>query len=165
MSGNSSVHWQWTISIISHMERGQYIRLFITKNNSDAVVALATELSLHVSASAEDATTKDNGGSDPWQYNEIVGLSYDITTTALIPATTDSANSLDEFITNVGNQVSWKICQVSGDDNRTQGALICSGTAIITNLQENAPNRQKASFTATLNGVGALTVGPLVVTE
>jgi hypothetical protein len=55
--------------------------------------------------------------------------------------------------------VKWQIANVSGDNQRTKGSVISSGSATITSLQTNAAVKQNADYTATLTGYGAYTVG------
>ena len=55
--------------------------------------------------------------------------------------------------------VDWKICFVSGTNNRTVGKTVCSGKGKVTNLVANAPNRQKATYNGTINIYGPVTVG------
>jgi predicted secreted protein len=147
--------------------KGQFVRLFLSSDNTTApakVIAAAKSLSLHVSMTLEDATTKDTTGN--WQIQEPTGLSYDISTSALVRGndTITSAVAAQDFasienIYEAGTPVKWKICNVSGDNQRTAGAVIASGSVLLTQLTLNGPNRQNATYTAQLNGYGAYTVG------
>lgn len=147
--------------------KGQFVRLFLNTNNASAptsVIAAAKQLSLHVSLPLEDATTKDTDGD--WIVQEPTALNYDISTTALM-------RSNDTIISAVGSlylatieeiyesvsPVKWQIANVSGDNNRTKGSVIASGSVIIQTLTLNGPNRQNATYTAQLQGYGAYTVG------
>ena len=147
--------------------KGQFVRLFLSSDNTTApakVIAAAKSLSLHVSMTLEDATTKDTTGN--WQIQEPTGLSYDISTSALVRGNdtiTSAVAAQDlasiESIYEAGTPVKWKICNVSGANQRTAGAVIASGSVLLTQLTVNGPNRQNATFTAQLNGYGAYTVG------
>lgn len=147
--------------------KGQFVRLYLSDNNSDtptAVIAAAKTLSLHVSVQLEDATTKDTTGN--FQIQEPTGLSYDISTSALVrggDTITSAVSGQDlaaiEEIYEAGTPVKWQIANVSGDNQRTKGAIICSGSCLLTNLSIQAPNRQNATYNATLNGYGPYTVG------
>ena len=147
--------------------KGQFVRLFLSSDNTAApakVIAAAKSLSLHVSMTLEDATTKDTTGN--WQIQEPTGLSYDISTSALVRGNdtiTSAVAAQDlasiESIYEAGTPVKWKICNVSGANQRTAGAVIASGSVLLTQLTVNGPNRQNATFTAQLNGYGAYTVG------
>lgn len=142
------------------MERGQYFRLLIYKSSANQVIAMAQDLTFHGSAQVENSTTKDDGTGE-WESNEITGLSYDITSTALVPLAADTANTLADIEAQVGDKVSWAICSMSGDDNRTIVATICSGEAIITQLEINAANKQNVTYQTSLKGFGPLVLPTL----
>ena len=147
--------------------KGQFVRLFLSVNNTDAptaVLAASKSLSLHVSMQLEDATTKDTTGD--WQVQEPTGLSYDISTSALVRSgdtiTSSVAGKNLADITSIyeaSAPVKWLIANVSGDNNRTKGAVIASGSAIITQLTINAANKQNATYDTQLSGYGIYTVG------
>lgn len=146
--------------------KGQYVRLFLSSDNTAApstVIAAAKSLSLHVSLTLEDATTKDTAGD--WQIQEPTALSYDISTGALMRSgetitSQVGAKSLAdlESIHEAGTPVKWKISNVGGDNNRTASSTIVSGSVILTQLTLNGPNRQNADYTANFNGYGDYTV-------
>lgn len=147
--------------------KGQFVRLFLSSDNTAApakVIAAAKTLSLHVSLSLEDATTKDTDGT--WQIQEPTGLSYDISTSALVrgndtitsQVTAQDLASIEE-IYEAGTPVKWQIANVSGDNQRTKGTVIASGSCLLTQLSIQAQNRSNATYQATLNGYGTYTVG------
>jgi predicted secreted protein len=114
--------------------------------------------------SMEDATTKDTTGD--WQVQEPVGLSYDISTSALMRSgdtvtSTVAGNTLADVMSiyEASEPVKWQIAAVSGTNNRDKGAVIASGSVVITSLTLNGPNRQNATYDAQLNGYGIYTVG------
>ena len=147
--------------------KGQFVRLFLSSDNTTtpaAVIAAAKQLSLHVSLTLEDATTKDTTGD--WQVQEPTALTYDISTTALMRSGDTITSQVSgktiadlEDIYEASNPVKWQIANVSGANQRTKGAVIASGSVIIATLTLNGPNRQNADYTANLNGYGAYTVG------
>lgn len=147
--------------------KGQYVRLFLGSDNSTTpakVIAAATQLSLHISMSVENATTKDTTGD--WQVQEPTALSYDISTTALMRSGDVITSSVDGqalsdlmTIYEASSPVKFQIANVSGDNNRTKGSIIVSGSVVITSLTLNAANRQNADYSASLSGYGAYTVG------
>lgn len=150
----------------SSYTKGQFVRLFLNTNNAStptSVIAAAKQLSLHVSLTLEDATTKDTDGD--WIVQEPTALNYDISTTALMRGndTITSAvgslylTSIEEIYENA-LPVKWQIANVSGDNNRTKGSVLCSGSCIVQTLTLNGPNRQNATFTAALAGFGPYTV-------
>ena len=121
-------------------------------------------LSLHVSMQMENASTKDTDGD--WDIQEPTGLSYDISTTALVRSgeTISSAvagKSVADLISiyEASTPVKWQIANVSGDNHRTKGSVIASGSVVVTQLTLNAQNRQNATYSAQLTGWGAYTVG------
>ena len=147
--------------------KGQFVRLFVGSDNTaepSKVIAAATSLTLHVSLTLEDATTKDTTGD--WIVQEPTGLSYDISTSALMRGDDTITSSVDgqaidnlEDIYEASQPVKWKIANVSGENNRTAGATIVSGSVVITQLTLNGPNRQNATYDAQLSGYGDYTVG------
>ena len=146
--------------------KGQFVRLFLSSDNTaapSAVIAAAKPLSLHVSLTLEDATTKDTAGE--WTIQEPTSLSYDITTGALVRSGETITSAVGakaladiETIYEAGTPVKWKIANVGGDNNRTASSTIVSGSVVLTQLQVNGPNRQNADYSATLNGYGEYTV-------
>jgi hypothetical protein len=147
--------------------KGQFVRLFLGNDNTttpSAVIAGAKTLSLHVSLSLEEATTKDTTGD--WVIQEATGLSYDISTNALVSSgdvitSQVGGQSLDsmEAIYEALQPVKWQIANVSGANQRTKGAVIASGSVVISQLTINAANRQTATYDAQLQGFGPYTVG------
>ena len=151
---------------IGSFPKGQFVRLFLGSDNTAApstVIAAAKTLSLHVSLTMEDATTKDTTGE--WQIQEPTALSYDISTGALIRSGETITSSVGakgladlETIYENGMPVKWKIANVGGDNNRTASSTIVSGSVVVTQLTLNGPTRQNADYTAQLNGYGDFTV-------
>jgi predicted secreted protein len=148
--------------------KGQFVRLLLGDNNTDAptkFIAGAKQLSLHVSLTMEDATTKDTEGD--WVIQEPTALSYDISTTALVRSGESIKSSVSEkgqdvaaietIYTN-GTPVKWIIGNVSGDNQRVLSTTIVSGSCLLTQLTLNGPNRANADYSATLNGYGDYTV-------
>ena len=146
--------------------KGQFVRLFLSSDNTAApaaVIGAANTLSLHVSLQMESATTKDTTGD--WDIQEPVGLSYDITSGALMRSGETITSAVGakgladlETIYEAGTPVKWKIANTGGDNNRTASSTIVSGSALLTQLTLNGPNRQNADYQATLNGYGEYTV-------
>ena len=146
--------------------KGQFVRLFLGSDNTavpTAVIAAAKQLSLHVSLTLEDASTKDTDGN--WLIREPTALAYDISTTALMRSnetiTSQVAGKTVADVVSIyesSTPVKWQIANVSGSNQRTKGSVIVSGSAIITSLTLNGPNRQTATYQASLNGYGEYTV-------
>ena len=146
--------------------KGQFVRLFLGSDNTAApttVIAAAKTLSLHVSLTLEDATTKDTTGD--WQVQEPTALSYDISTGALVRSGETITSQVGakaladlETIYEAGTPVKWKIANVGGDNNRTASSTIVSGSVVLQTITINGPNRQNADYTAQLAGYGDYTV-------
>ena len=151
---------------IGSFTKGQFVRLFLGSDNTAApstVIAAAKTLSLHVSLTMEDATTKDTTGE--WNIQEPTALSYDISTGALIRSGETITSAVGakgladlETIYEAGTPVKFKIANVGGDNNRTASSTIVSGSVVVTQLTLNGPTRQNADYTAQLNGYGDFTV-------
>lgn len=146
--------------------KGETVRLFLSKDNTATpsyVVMAPKSLSLHVSLSLEDATTKDTEGN--YQVQEPTGLSYDISINALarsgetitssVPAMTfeDLQTILDGCA-----PVKWQIAHTSGANNRTKGEVIVEGSVLETALDVRAQNRNTVQYDATFNGYGSYNV-------
>lgn len=147
--------------------KGQFVRLFLSSDNSTApskVIAAAKSLSLHVSMQLENVTTKDTTGD--WQIMEPTALSYDISTNALMRSGDTITSSVQaqtlaeiESIYEDSLPVKFQIANVSGNNHRTKGSVLVSGSVVITQLTLNGPNRQNATYDASFNGYGIYTVG------
>jgi predicted secreted protein len=160
-------HPDQTILPAGSKTRGQFVRLLLSSDNTAApaaVIAGAQQLSMHVTVALESISTKDTEGN--WDIQEATGISYDISTTALIRAAdviTSSVSGKDvaaiEAIHEAGTPVKWKIANASGANQRTAGTVIASGSAIVTQLTLNASSRQAATYETQLTGYGDYTVG------
>lgn len=147
--------------------KGQFTRFFLSSDNTatpSAVIAAARTLSLHVSLTLEAATTKDTDGD--WVLQEPTGLSYDITTGALVRSSDTITSQVAgktladvETLYENGGPAKWQIANVSGDNQRTKGSVIVSGSVVLAQLSINGPNRQSADYSAQFSGYGDYTVG------
>lgn len=145
--------------------KGQYVRLFLTKEELGEyqVIAASRNLSFHLSVSLETSTTKDT--VDDWILQEATGYSYDISTSALvrsgevISSTKEalSFNDLEE-IYEASKPVSFEIANVAGPNNRDEAGTIVLGEVVITQLTVTASNKQAVSYDAQLQGYGELFV-------
>lgn len=146
------------------MTKGQFIRLYLGSSTPSSVVAAAKSLTFHVSATVENATTKDTTGD--WVVNEVTAVNFDISSNALIDSgetitssvNGESAESIMDYY-EAGTPIGFAIANASGDNNRTKGAAIVSGQVIVTQLTLNGPNRQVATYDTQLTGYGEFTVG------
>ena len=148
------------------MDKGQHLRLVFPEGTGSVTnffVALATELTVHFSAQTEDSTTKDttDGSNGDWNEYDVTQRSGDIQFGALVGTGTDSTGkSFADWIDAVKDEViPWKLVIVNSTNNRTIVKTVCSGDGKLSNLQANAQNRQKATYSGTLTIYGAVTVG------
>ena len=154
------------------MDKGQHLRLVLMEKATPSattltpyVIALATEMTLHLSAQTEDSTTKDTTDTNgDWNEYDVTQRSGDIQFNALVGSGASgsedsSARSFSDMMSRLTDTViDWKIVMVSGPNNRTIGETVCSGKGKITNLQASAQNRQKATYSGTLNIYGPVEV-------
>ena len=147
------------------MEKGQHLRLVFPEGTGTVTnffVAMATELTVHFSAQTEDSTTKDSTDTNgDWQEFDVTQRSGDINFGALVGVGTDSTGkSFADWIDKVNDTViPWKLVTVNNTNNRTIVKTVCSGNGKLSNLQASAQNRQKATYSGTLNMYGPVTVG------
>ena len=147
------------------MDKGQHLRLVIVEGSgtpTSRVVALSTDMTLHLSATTEDSTTKDSSDTNgSWNEYDVTQRAGDISFNALVGVGTDDGGlSFADFLDKVNDSlINWKVCMASGDNNRTLGKTVCSGQGKLTNIQASAQNRQKATYSGTINIYGAVTVG------
>ena len=147
------------------MDKGQHLRLVIIEGSgtpTSKVVALSTDLTLHFSATTEDSTTKDSSDTNGnWNEYDVTQRSGDISFNALVGVGTDAAGeSFADFLDKVSDTlINWKVCLASGDNNRTLGKTVCSGQGKLVNVQASAANRQKATYSGSINMFGPVTVG------
>lgn len=154
------------VSVDTPIQKGQYFRLFLSSNgvaDPSRVISAAKQLTLHLSLTLEESTTKDTEGD--WVRQEPTGISFDISSNALMRSGEPITSSVDgqtladiETIFNNAVPVKFEIAAVSGTNNRTKGVVFCSGKVIITSLVMNGPNRANADYTTTLNGFGDLEI-------
>lgn len=146
--------------------KGQNVRLMLSSDNTaapSAVIAAARTLSLHVSLTLESAKTKDTTGD--WDVQEPTELAYDISTGALVRSNETITSQVAgkeladiETIYQNGTPVKWQIANVGGDNNRSVGSVIVSGSLVVQQLTLNGPVGQVADYTAQMNGWGEYTV-------
>ena len=145
-------------------DKGQHLRLLIMEGTpaTGRVVALSTDLTLHLSATTENSSTKDTTDTNG-NYNEydVTQRSGDIQFGALVGVGTDTGGkSFDDFLNKVDDSlINWKIVYVSGTNNRTPGKTLCSGQGKLVNVSATAQNRQKTTYTGGINIYGHVEVG------
>lgn len=138
------------------MDKGQHLRLLLRKKNINKVIALATDLTFHVSVQTEQSTTKDSTDTTGmWEEYEKTGISYDIQIGALVGVGEDDANTFEDIINGINDEeIAWSLSFVSGEQNRIYVDNVANGYGKLSNVNATGQNRQRASYTATLNGYG-----------
>lgn len=151
------------------MDKGQHLRLFITAQATEKVVAMSTELSFHGSAQTENSTTKDTTDAEGAVYDEfdVVGRAADINFSALVAAGTDTGGrTFADMLDNVNDTVfGWKIALASGNNNREMGQIICSGLGKLVNIQATGQVNQQATYSGSINVFGEVKIDPAPVEE
>lgn len=151
---------------IGSFTKGETVRLFLSSDNTAApaaVLAAARSLSLHISVSLEDSSTKDTTGA--WLVQEPTALNYDISSSALVRSGETITSQVAgksyadiQTLYEAGTPFKWKIANVGGDNNRTASSTIVSGSCLIQTLTQNDPNRANSEYTMNANGYGDYTV-------
>ena len=147
------------------MDKGQHLRLVFPEGTGTVTnyfVAMATDLTVHFSAQTEDSTTKDTTDTNgAWAEFDVTGRNGDIQFGALVGVgTDDTGKSFADWIDKVNDTIiPWKLVTVNSTNNRTIVKTVCSGNGKLSNLQASAQNRQKATYSGTLNMYGPVTVG------
>ena len=144
-------------------DKGQHLRLLIMEGTpaTEKVVALSTDLQLHLSATTENSTTKDTTDTNG-NYNEydVTQRSGDIQFGALVGVGTDTGGkSFADFLEKVDDSlINWKIVFVSGTNNREVGETICSGQGKLVNVNATGQIDQKTSYIGGINCYGPVEV-------
>ena len=139
--------------------KGQNLRVLFDQHDPEVVnpcVAGSTSCTLHVSAIVQEDMTKDT--VDDFIINEVTGLEWDVQVDALVltPQQSTSGIGLEEL--EVGLSYDLIFTRTEGTMNREQVSnnVTFSGTAILEDLQINAPNQDESSYTARFRGYGDL---------
>ena len=135
--------------------RGQNLRLKL----GDKYIAFATDCTVHVSATLEDSSHKDTTDG-VWQEQELVGMAWDISASALYSVDEDAnghnaENALDLIL---AMQKVWvEFTGTKGDKNRTADGNKYCGYAWLNDHSITATNRQNGSYSLQAQGNGPLT--------
>lgn len=133
------------------VKKGQRVT-FITQDESYLhIVDLASTSILTSSAGSKtisfEATDRD--------YSVTVGM-LTAPTADIVAIVTDAAIQLDDLLKFGKEVISTEFNETTGTKNRDKKSNIVSGESILTDLKLNANNREKATFTAQLTGVGKI---------
>ena len=137
--------------------RGQYLRLKL----GDKYLAFSRTCTIHLSASVEESSTKDTTGEA--QDQDVVSTAWDFSASGLFSLAADAnAKNGENLLDLIGTTVSVEFVNTEGDENRevVSGSPKRTGTAIITDVSIEAPNRQDTTYSIQGVGKGALTRVP-----
>lgn len=144
--------------------KGQNLRLKLGTRGSEKYVAFSTDCTCHVAAALENSSTKDTEDA-LWSRQEIVGMSWDATASALYSVDEDETghnaeNSLDIVL--AGQRVWVEFVGTDGAKNRSEksgGHKYC-GYAWVSDISIQATNRTDATYNIQLTGDGILKKDP-----
>lgn len=151
--------------------KGSYLMAFVKVDNDFKAIAMANSHSLKVSADTKETTSKDSGGK--FQTSEYGIASWEATSenayTVSSSSSTNPGLTYDDLLDMMLNQET--VTLVLGMASQHQGTTSVdevpstgwtpgtgcrTGEALITSLDLNMPNDDKASFTVTFTGTGPL---------
>lgn len=136
--------------------KGQNLRVMV----GGKCIAMATSCQFHVAAQTADSSTKDDTGD--WAVNEIVGLSWDASTDALITLEDNGTNGelvVDLFTAMIQKTLltlSFDVTNGANNRTSTNSTIKKTGTAYISDISVTAANRQNSTVTVQFVGTGAL---------
>lgn len=136
--------------------KGQNLRVLV----GGSCIAAATSCQFHIAAQTADSATKDDTGD--WGVNEVVGLTWDASCDALVLLEDTGTGGVlpDDLVALMVAKTSVTLLfdVTNGTNNRTatSSVLAKTGTAIISDIALNAPNRQNATYSVKFQGTGAL---------
>lgn len=149
---------------------GSDLMLFIGTGNGDSVtyksIAFATSHKLSISAETVETSSKDSGGK--WTSKAVRKLSWNMSTDNLFSLDGEGSTYDDLFDLMTGRTEIDVVFSLEKDyaskaDEVPSGGWTpmttgqYKGKVVITSLELNAPNGDNATFTASFEGVGALT--------
>lgn len=137
-----------------HVIKGQNFRLFV----NDKCIGASQSCEIHVSANLETSSSKDD--TDDFQRNETTGMAWDGSVNAFVMSDEDAqAIGIDDALDLIGQEVSVKYQEVTGDKNRSAklGGISRSSKAIVSDVKATFGNRANSTWDLQLTGNGPLT--------
>jgi predicted secreted protein len=146
--------------------KGGDLMLFVKIGSSMKSIAFATSHKLSISGDSVETSTKDSSGK--WTSKQVNKLNWNVTTDNLYSLDGAGANYSDLF----GMMTDMKEIEIvfsleSGYANKANAVPVGGwtpiaspqyrGKVIMTSLELNAPNGENATYTASFEGVEALT--------
>jgi predicted secreted protein len=146
--------------------KGGDLMLFVKIGSTLKSIAFATSHKLSISGDAAETSTKDSSGK--WTSKQVNKLSWTVSTDNLYSLDGAGANYADLFTLMTGmTEVEIVFSLESGYASKADAvpsggwspiaAPQYKGKVIMTSLELNAPNGENATFTASFEGVEALT--------
>lgn len=155
--------------------RGENLMVFVGDSEGNLTsIAYATNHTLNISLSTTETSNKDQGHGD-WQTFEQGTMSWDISSDNLIGDSDQQGKTYVEMLdymlekkilkvafaiadTSKGNYDDYAIDNVpeGGWKEKANASINYVGNVIITSISTNAPNNDSASFSVSMQGVGAL---------
>lgn len=137
--------------------RGEFLRLFLVNGSTKTAIAAATNCSLHLSLSMEDAMNKDDTSSTTLGYKSQAPtqINYDLSSDCLYDGGTVVGRGGLANLTE-GNEYNWELADASGLQQRTAGDVLASGKAMLTSLSTNAPVGQNITYSGSFTGIGII---------
>lgn len=139
--------------------KGQNLRIMFDQGDPEVAnpcIAGAVNCTLHVKVDFQEDTTKDQ--VDDWLTQEVVGLTWDVQTEALIFLDEQSTTGVEVSDLTVGMVYPLIFARTTGNQNReaVQNSTYYRGVAILTDLQLTAQNADLSQYTAQFTGIGDL---------
>lgn len=139
--------------------KGQNLRVMFDQGDPEVAnpcIAGAVSCTMHVKADFQEDTTKDQ--VDDWLTQQVVGLTWDLQTEALIFLDEQSATGVEVSNLTVGMLYTLIFARTAGNQNReaVQNTTYYRGRAILTDLQLNAQNDDVSQYTARFTGTSDL---------
>ena len=154
------------------MLKGKALMLSMKLEDTWHTFAWATAHSIDMNAQTADLATKDNYGGV--QLPEVTGISWTLKTDNLVESRASGVKlgfSILKQVAQNRDEIDIRVSYFeaaergesyqSGDNDWESvdvGHLVLSGKVIITNLTMNAPNKERATWSATFTGKGAFEV-------
>ena len=124
-------------------EKGNDIRVSV----GAILIGGQQDCSLNRETETGDTTTKDSGD---WSESEAIGLSWSVDCSGLVPVDDEGLEALE---------TAWETKSLV-DVKYGKAGNYRKGKAIIESLSQNAPQKEKCTYSVTLKGVGALAKDP-----
>lgn len=120
-------------------EKGNDIRVSF----GDVLIGGQQNCSINMESETSSTTTKDSGD---WSESEVVGLSWTVDLDGLVVVTDAGLDAVEEAFTS----------KQMVDVKYGKAGAYKTGKAIVKSYSQNAPQREKSTYSISLEGVGEL---------